>query len=253
MRKVLASFITFGLLIVLSMAGQINQQDVPACPPLPDDPSLEKKVEPKYPKDAPRNGAGGTVDLRAFVDSTGRVKDLVLIDGDTLFSQPAEAAVRKWRFHPQMREGHPVESVYKIQVRFNAVARETYSDIKLESPAPEFPAASPLASVRRTDLGIEVHRMSEPGMVAPKQLYSPEPEFSEADRIAKHPGRVGIAIVVGADGLPTDLQVICSSIPDSTENALKAVKRWKFAPGTKDGKPVAVAVEVEVDFHLYDR
>jgi outer membrane biosynthesis protein TonB len=33
--------------------------------------------------------------------------------------------------------------------------------------------------------------------------------------------------------------------------AVKAVSAWKFRPAEKDGNPVPVAINVEVNFHLY--
>jgi periplasmic protein TonB len=35
------------------------------------------------------------------------------------------------------------------------------------------------------------------------------------------------------------------------EKAIEAIRRWKFEPGRKDGIPVAVQVDVEVNFRLY--
>jgi protein TonB len=34
------------------------------------------------------------------------------------------------------------------------------------------------------------------------------------------------------------------------EKAIEAVKKWKFDPARKDGKPVAVASTAEVNFRL---
>ena len=35
------------------------------------------------------------------------------------------------------------------------------------------------------------------------------------------------------------------------EKAIEAVRKWKFEPAMKDGKPVAVQISVEVNFRLY--
>jgi TonB family protein len=34
------------------------------------------------------------------------------------------------------------------------------------------------------------------------------------------------------------------------EKAIEAVKQWRFKPGQKDGKPVTVAVTIEMNFRL---
>jgi TPR repeat protein len=36
------------------------------------------------------------------------------------------------------------------------------------------------------------------------------------------------------------------------EKAIEAVKKWRFRPGYKDGKPVTVASTIEVNFRLLD-
>ena len=43
------------------------------------------------------------------------------------------------------------------------------------------------------------------------------------------------------------------SIPGLDQEAIKAAKRWRFEPGTKDGKPVPVRVTLEMSFTLRDR
>jgi TonB family protein len=35
------------------------------------------------------------------------------------------------------------------------------------------------------------------------------------------------------------------------EKAIEAVKQWRFQPGTKDGKPVNVQLNIEVEFRQY--
>ncbi len=35
------------------------------------------------------------------------------------------------------------------------------------------------------------------------------------------------------------------------EKAIEAVRRWRFDPSKKDGQPVAVLVDIQVNFRLY--
>lgn len=248
-------FAACALGIPLLCAGQLPpSSNIPACAPLPEEGRHypDNMVRPQYPKDALRKGESGNVDVKAVISPDGTTKDLVVLSGDPTFSQPAVDAIRRWRFHAVSSHGRPLETTFTIHVRFNFLLREANSDVELESPQPEKPESS-ASSTPPIDFTGEVHRMAEPGMVAPKAVYKPDPEFSEASRKSGEKGSVVVALVVDSAGSPRDLRIICRSIPENNENAMAALKRWKFAPGTKDGKPVAVAVEVQVDFHLYDR
>jgi periplasmic protein TonB len=89
------------------------------------------------------------------------------------------------------------------------------------------------------------------GVSPPRQIYAPEPEFSEEARKAKFQGTCTLALIVGIDGRPSDIRVVNSLGMGLDEKAIEAVSHWKFEPAMKDGHPVRVPIEVEVDFHLY--
>ena len=89
------------------------------------------------------------------------------------------------------------------------------------------------------------------GVSAPRILSDPEPEYSEEARKAKYQGVCVLWLVVGPDGRPRDIKVARSLGLGLDEKAIEAVKNWKFEPAMKDGKPVAVQINVEVNFHLY--
>jgi protein TonB len=89
------------------------------------------------------------------------------------------------------------------------------------------------------------------GVSAPKAIYSPDPEYSEEARKAKYQGVCVVSLIVGPDGKPRDLRVMRSLGLGLDEKAIEAVNQWKFEPAQKDGKAVAVAINVEVTFHLY--
>jgi TonB family protein len=88
------------------------------------------------------------------------------------------------------------------------------------------------------------------GITQPVAIYSPEPEFSEEGRKARLQGTVVITLVVDAAGKPRNLKVVRSLGLGLDEEALKAVAQWRFKPGTKNGKPVAVSATVHAIFHL---
>jgi TonB family protein len=87
-------------------------------------------------------------------------------------------------------------------------------------------------------------------VTAPKALYAPEPEFSEAARKAGYQGTCVLSLIVGADGRPRDVRVVRKLGMQLDEKAIQAVRQWKFEPARKGDKPVAVPIEVEVSFHL---
>jgi periplasmic protein TonB len=89
------------------------------------------------------------------------------------------------------------------------------------------------------------------GVAAPVPLYKPEPEFTEEARRAKHQGTVMLALIVGPDGRTRDIRVVRRLGMGLDEKAIDSARQWKFQPATKDGKPVAVAINIEVDFTLH--
>src|SRR5246500_802685 len=89
------------------------------------------------------------------------------------------------------------------------------------------------------------------GVSPPRQIYAPEPEFSEEARKAKYQGVCTLGLIVGTDGRPSNIRVLNSLGMGLDEKAMEAVRNWKFEPAMKDGHPVRVEIAVEVDFHLY--
>jgi TonB family protein len=89
------------------------------------------------------------------------------------------------------------------------------------------------------------------GVSAPRAVYAPDPEYSEEARKAKFQGVCVLWLVVGPDGRPRDIRVARTLGLGLDEKAIEAVKNWKFEPALKDGKPVAVQINVEVSFRLY--
>jgi TonB family protein len=88
------------------------------------------------------------------------------------------------------------------------------------------------------------------GVTAPTLLYKEEPEYSEEARKAKFQGTVVLYVEVDPSGKAINPRVIRSLGLGLDEKAIEAVRKWKFKPGYKDGKPVTVAVTIQVNFRL---
>src|SRR5216684_1448866 len=97
--------------------------------------------------------------------------------------------------------------------------------------------------------GEEVYR---PGgsVTAPSLLQKVEPEYSEEARIAKLAGTVVVGGEIGPDGLAHNLRILRGLGLGLDQKAIEAIQQWRFKPGAKDGQPVSVMVNIEVNFRL---
>jgi protein TonB len=89
------------------------------------------------------------------------------------------------------------------------------------------------------------------GVSPPRIIYQIDPEFSEEARKAKYQGTVIVNVEIYPDGRVHNARIARSLGLGLDEKALEAVRQWKFEPARKDGQPVAVLVNVEVNFRLY--
>jgi len=96
-----------------------------------------------------------------------------------------------------------------------------------------------------------VYRVNSRGVSAPHVTYAPDPEYSEEARELKFQGTIVISLVVDASGTTRDIQIQGPVGLGLDEKAVAAVSTWQFDPAQKDGEPVPVAINVEVNFHLY--
>jgi TonB family protein len=85
----------------------------------------------------------------------------------------------------------------------------------------------------------------------PKLVYAPDPEFPKAARKKRLAGMVVVNFMVDTNGMPRDIEVISDTDPMFIPAAVKAVSGYKFEPARRNGMPVQVQVNVQVNFRLY--
>jgi TonB family protein len=92
------------------------------------------------------------------------------------------------------------------------------------------------------------------GVVAPKLIYSVAPDYSGLGSRAKQSKEPGLCILqlsIDANGVPKNILVLRSAGPDLDANAIEAAKRYRFLPAMHEGKPVAVSINIEMNFRVH--
>ena len=87
-----------------------------------------------------------------------------------------------------------------------------------------------------------------PGITPPRIVSSEGPAMPNSADTGLRGKVVMVGVVVGTNGKPCNLEVRQSAGPEFDRAALDAVARWKWKPATRDKKPVAVHIFVEVSF-----
>jgi TonB family protein len=94
---------------------------------------------------------------------------------------------------------------------------------------------------------VSVPRIST-GVGAPKLIHTVEIE-SDIDSLERDfavSRKTVVAMTVDATGKPSDLKIVRSLGPTMDKNVLAAVSQYRFSPGTLDGQPTSVPVNLEV-------
>ena len=88
------------------------------------------------------------------------------------------------------------------------------------------------------------------GVTAPVPVYRVDPVYSEEARKARYEGTVVLEALVRKDGKVDVVHLLRGLGFGLDQSAIEALRRWRFRPGTKNGMPVDVTVNVEVTFNI---
>ncbi len=86
-----------------------------------------------------------------------------------------------------------------------------------------------------------------------KLLTNFEPDSNEYAQAAGVAGMALYHVVVGADGKPEEIAVARPIGFGLDENAVASIRKASFSPAMKDGKPVAVLLDLVVQFRIYSK
>jgi TonB family protein len=89
------------------------------------------------------------------------------------------------------------------------------------------------------------------GVIAPVLLSQVRPNYSPRALAQRLQGSVLLELIIRHDGLPDRIRILQSLDPrELDEEAIRAVRQWRFRPGRVGSTPVDVLVTCIVDFHL---
>jgi protein TonB len=88
-------------------------------------------------------------------------------------------------------------------------------------------------------------------VLPPKLISTVEPKYPRPLFHKPEPSNVLVSLTVPVSGIPTDIRIVKSGGATFDKSALNAVQQYRFQPSTLHGKPVPVAINVEVQFKIF--
>jgi uncharacterized protein len=96
----------------------------------------------------------------------------------------------------------------------------------------------------------DVHHMTETGLKPPTLIENVQARYTRQALDDRIQGDVRMEVVVQPDGRVGAIKIVRSLDAGLDQEAVTAMKQWRFNPGVKDGQTVAVLVTVEMSFKL---
>jgi TonB family protein len=207
-------------------------------------PVLVKEVKPQYTAEAMKAKIQGVVTLECVVQPDGTIGEVRVTKAlNPGLDQEAIKAVKQWRFKPGTKDGTPVPVLITLEMAFT----------RRGTPTPPLFPVRPLvpgdAGSKGQPQAAGVYKPGV-GVSAPVLVKDVKPQYTSDAKAAKIQGVVTLECVVNTDGTIGDVEVTTSLDAGLDQEAIKAVKQWRFEPGTKDGKPVPVLITLEMTFTL---
>lgn len=196
-------------------------------------PKLKVKISQDYPTRPKARGITGEVEVHVLVNESGDVVEADITSStNRLFNYWALQAIFESDFTPGTIEGKRVNFAMPVSLSFNAVEKVV-------------PYAG--RSIYETTVSMDIEFELE---TLPKPAQTVQPIYPDNLRRAGISGSALIVFEVDEIGNVLNASVESETHEGFGRSALEAVKMWKFEPGTMNGKPVNVPMQIRLAFKL---
>jgi TonB family protein len=147
----------------------------------------------------------------------------------------------------------PAPDVLALTLELDAAALNAIGEVQDATPLSERAAVIRAGRVREMQEGApKISAAYKPGegISAPTVISKVDPEYTPQARFLRLQGTVMLRLVVDELGRPQDISLVRGIGFGLDENAVRAVRSWRFKPGASEGQPVATIATVELNYRL---
>jgi len=233
--KIRRLFVSLSMFVATALASAATFR---SAQPLPGNPL------PDYPLALTFEGiTRGRAYVGVSIDETGKVKDLLpLAYSHIRFSRASIDALREWRFTPATLDGEPVPVQTEIKFDYTLQGAVITTNIVNHCLYDAFDNLGDYALSYRPANPDRLDR-------TPQRIGGEDPHYATAAQKDGIRGRVQVRFYIDEKGqvrLPAATNAEAN--PYLLEQAVSAVRTWKFDPVTSGGRPVLVLAEQEFNF-----
>jgi hypothetical protein len=85
------------------------------------------------------------------------------------------------------------------------------------------------------------------GVVAPKLIHTTDVALANTSTISyTGPQHIVVGMIIGKDGVPSNLHIVESAGPLVDRDVLAAVSRYRFTPGTVSNQPTEIPLNLNI-------
>jgi TonB family protein len=190
-------------------------------------------VEARYTDEARRAHYQGVCMVSLIVDAQGNPLHVHVTRPIGMgLDEKAVESIRQYKFKPAMKDGTtPVPVQITVEVDFKLYGWKSPGPRYNPHPAPDFDTVPANVS-------------------PPTMLHYVIPKYSRSGRKNRISGECVIGLTVDTNGIPQNVHVVTSLEPSLDQNAIEAVKQWRYTPAVINGNAVPFESTVTVKFAL---